>query len=205
MKRQNVTQNSHAVAADQLAGKEKTCDKRSKVKCLSLSVLCIGVFIVCLSFPSFAEDYGDTYPDYVNQSGASFIECQTNLGRGAIVIPINYQCDSIGFSGKQYNPMNITSGTINGYFVLQNGRTYNVTASAFSTFQYRNDTGYYQWSDLTVSKIYNTNIQLVDKQGDRGNTIYNFTPFEWIIVFVLVFNWVYIFMKLTKITSLVGD
>ena len=172
MKKQIVTQKMEAARSVQFAGIKKMCDKRSKVKCLSLSVLCIGVFIVCLSFPSFAEDYGDTYPDYVNQSGASFIECQTNLGRGAIVIPLNYQFDTIGFSGKQYNPMNITSGTINGYFVLQNGKTYNVTASAFSTFQYRNDTGYYQWSDLTVSKIYNTNIQLVDKQGDRSNVIY---------------------------------
>lgn len=161
---------------------------KGRLKCLSCSVIFTLLFIVCMSFQCFATDYGKTYPDYVNQSSASFIECQTNLGRGTIVIPKNYQYESIGFSGNQYNLMNINSGSISGYFVLQNGTTYTLSASGFSTFQYRNTNGnYYSWYDLTVSEIYNTNVQFADEQGTRANLIYDFSNYEKIMVSLIFF------------------
>lgn len=161
---------------------------KGRLKCLSCSVIFTLLFIGCMSFQCFAEDYGATYPSYVNQSSASFIECQTNLGRGSIVIPKNYQYNSIGFSGKQYNLMNINSGSISGYFVLQNGTTYTLSASGFSTFQYRSSSGsYYSWYDLTVSEIYNTNVQFADEQGTRANLIYDFSNYEKIMVSLIFF------------------
>lgn len=156
--------------------------KKGKIRCLSLSAALIGVFIVSLAFPAYAADYGEVYPSYVKQSGGSFIECQTNLGRGAIVIPVTYQSGYIGFSGSGYNVMNISNSSISGQFVLQNGTAYTCRASGFSTFQYYTDGSWGQYVDLTVSEIYNTNVQFTDEKGDRANTITVFKPYEIAVV-----------------------
>lgn len=163
---------------------------KGKKKCLSLSVALIGVFIMSLCFPVYAEEYGAQYPSYVNQSGGCFIECQTNLGKGTLILPVNYCKDTFGFSGEHYNVMNITNGTVSGYFVLENGTSYNARASSFSTFQYQSNEDYYsRWYDLTVSKIYNTNTQFTDSNGNRANTIFNFEFSDllllWLVCLVL--------------------
>lgn len=159
---------------------------RGKLKCLSLSVALIGVFIMSLCFPSFAEEYGAQYPNYVNQSGGCFIECQTNLGKGTLILPVNYCEDTFGFSGEHYNVMNITNSTVSGYFVLENGTSYNARASSFSTFQYQSNEDYYsRWYDLTVSQIYNTNAQFTDNNGDRGNSIFNLSRVEQFLIMIL--------------------
>lgn len=160
---------------------------KGKLKCLSLSVALIGVFIMSLCFPSFAEEYGAHYPSYVNQSGGCFIECQTNLGKGTLILPVNYCENTFGFSGEYYNVMNITNGTVSGYFVLENGTSYNARASSFSTFQYQSNEDYYsRWYDLTVSQIYNTNAQFTDNNGDRGNSVFDLDTTENLLIIIAV-------------------
>lgn len=172
---------------------------KGKLKCLSLFVVFIGVFTMSLCFPVCAEEYGAQYPSYVNQSGGCFIECQTNLGKGTLMLPVNYCKETIGFSGKQYNLMNITSSTVSGYFVLENGTSYNVRASGFSTFQYQSNDDYYsRYYDLTISQIYNTNCFFVDDFADRQNDKYDFETNEIISVVCLVFLILIFFIMITN-------
>lgn len=173
---------------------------KGKLKCLSLSVALIGVFIMSLCFPSFAEEYGAHYPSYVNQSGGCFIECQTNLGKGTLILPVNYCEDTFGFSGEHYNVMNITNGTVSGCFVLENGTSYNAHASSFSTFQYQSNEDYYsRWYDLTVSQIYNTNAQFTDNNGDRGNSIFQLNLSDYFALFLCLLVLVLIVIQIFKL------
>ena len=159
--------------------------KGNKIKCLISSVIFILLFIVSLCFPTYAAEYGRQYPAYLNQSSGCFIECQTNLGKGSIILPLNYQYEYIGFSGSGSNVMNIQSSSISGQFVLENGTSYEVRASGFSTFQYYDNKGNWgSYYDLTFSKIYNTNVQFTDEQEDRGNVIYNFSNFQKFLVVI---------------------
>lgn len=175
---------------------------KGKKKCLSLFVALIGAFIMSLCFPVYAEEYGAQYPSYVNQSGGCFIECQTNLGKGTLILPMNYCEDTFGFSGQYYNVMNITNSTVSGYFVLENGTSYNARASSFNTFQYQSNEDYYsRWYDLTVSKIYNTNAQFTDNNGERANTIFNLPLTDLLLVWVaimLIFVSVFVLLGLFR-------
>lgn len=110
--------------------------KRSKKVCLSFCVTFILLFTVSLCCPIYAAEYGGQYPPYLEQSGSCFIECQTNLGRGTIVVPLNYTNDTFGFYGDGSQVMNLTSYTISGYFVTQSGITYGYINSSplFPTF-----------------------------------------------------------------------
>lgn len=160
--------------------------KGKKFKCLAFSVIFTLLFIVSSCFPIFAAEYGEQYPSYLKQSGGCFIECQTNLGKGSLVFARNYQYDYIGFYGGDSNLMNLQSGSISGQFVLTNGTTYDVRATGFSTFEYYNSGDWGRYYDLTVSQIFNTNVQLTDDQSNRGNVIYDFGNFELAALALLV-------------------
>lgn len=168
---------------------------KGRIKCLSLSAVLIGAFIALSAFPTCAVDYGKTYPMYLSQSGGCFIECETTLGKGAIIIPANYQSDYIGFYGDGSNLMNIQSSSISGYFVTVKGTVYNVRASGLSVFQYQETSDYYnRWYDLNITKIYNTNVQFTDNKGDRGNRIARFKPFEIAVISLLTLHCCYDFI-----------
>lgn len=169
--------------------------KGNKIKCLISSVIFILLFIVSLCFPTYAAEYGKQYPAYLKQSAGCFIECQTNLGKGSIVLPRNYQYEYIGFSGSGSNIMNLQSSSISGQFVLENGTSYDVRASGFSTFQYYSNSGNWgSYYDLTVSSIYNTNVQFTDEQSDRGNVIYNFSNYQKFVVVLLSLSFCVMFV-----------
>ncbi len=155
---------------------------KGKTKCLSFSVIFIILFIILSCFPVYAEEYGNQYPDYINQSGACFIECNTNLGKGSIIFAKSYQQNTIGFYGSGHNIMNITNNSLSGYLVLENGTTYNVRAQGFSTFQYYNSSNWGNYYDLTTSQIINTNVQFTDNQKDRGNIIFDFNLVDTFII-----------------------
>lgn len=93
--------------------------KGKKIKCLICSAIFTLLFIGSLCFPIFAAEYGKQYPAYLKQSAGCFIECQTNLGKGSIVLPRNYQYEYIGFSGSGSNVMNLQSSSISGQLVLE--------------------------------------------------------------------------------------
>lgn len=170
--------------------------KGKKIKCLICSAIFTLLFIGSLCFPTFAAEYGRQYPAYLKQSAGCFIECQTNLGKGSIVLPRNYQYEYIGFSSSGSNVMNLQSSSISGQLVLENGTSYDVRASGFSTFQYYSNNGNWgSYYDLTVSQIYNTNVQFTDEQGDRGNVIYNFSNFQKFLVVICTLIFVLIFIS----------
>ena len=174
---------------------------KGKFKCSNFLSVFIGLFIVLSAFPVYAAEYGGTYPDYVNQSFSCFVECNTSLGKGSLVLPVNYRKDCIGFYGKSGTDLfNITSGTISGQFVLTNGTTYNVRAQGFSKFQYQTQDGYYNnYTDLNLSQIYNTNVQFMDEQSDRENSIFDFSMYEKIIIsLILIIGCVIIGLLLFK-------
>ena len=174
---------------------------KGNLKCLNFLSVFIGLFIALSVFPVYAAEYGTTYPDYVKQSSACFVECDTSLGKGALVFPVNYKKDCIGFYGKSGTDLfNITSSTISGQFVLTNGTTYNVRAQGFSKFQYQTQDGYYNnYTDLNISQIYNTNVQLSDEQSDRENSIFDFSMYEkFIISLILIIGCVIIGLLLFK-------
>lgn len=158
---------------------------KGKIKCLSISAVFIILFIILSCFPVYAEEYGNQYPDYVNQSGACFIECNTNLGKGSVIFARNYQENTIGFYGSGHNIMNITSSTVSGYLVLENGNTYNVRAQGFSTFQYYDGSNWGNYYDLTTSQITNTNVEFTDYQKDRENYFYLTSFAENFIISIL--------------------
>lgn len=160
--------------------------KGRKIKCLSFSVMFTLLLIVLSCFPISAAEYGEQYPAYLKQSGGCFIECQTNLGKGSLVFARTYQFDYIGFYGGNTNLMNLQANSISGQFVLQNGMTYDVRATGFSTFEYYNTGDWGRYYDLTISQIYNTNVQLTDDQSNRGNFIYDFGNFELAVLALLV-------------------
>ena len=157
-------------------------------KCLSCLLVFIGLFTGCLSFQCYAEEYGSAYPSYLSQSSACFVECETYLGKGTIVLPINFKQNTIGFYGNDYELFNCTSSTLNGQFVLENGTTFTCRATSFNKFEVRSSSEYYnQYSELGVMQIYNTNVDFLDDIGERGNTVYSFTPFEQIVIVLLLF------------------
>lgn len=161
---------------------------KGKFKCLNFLSVFIGLFIVFSAFPVYASEYGATYPDYVKQSSACFVECNTSLGKGSLVFPVNYKKDCIGFYGKSGTDLfNITSSTISGQFVLTNGTTYNVRAQGFSKFQYQTQDGYYNnYTDLNISQIHNTNVQFSDEHSDRENVIYDFSMYEKLVISLIL-------------------
>lgn len=172
--------------------------KRSKKVCLSFCVTCILLFTVSLCCPIYAAEYGGQYPAYLEQSGSCFIECQTNLGRGTIVVPLNYTDNTFGFYGNGSQVMNLTSYTISGYFVTQSGSTYEMRFPSFDVPEYVYSSDWSsRYQNLTVTTIYNTNVSFVDDISDRGNENYNLTTYQKIVVILLalpiiygVLNWI---------------
>lgn len=160
--------------------------KRSKKVCLSFCVTLILLFTVSLCCPIYAAEYGGQYPAYLEQSGSCFIECQTNLGRGTIVVPLNYTNDTFGFYGNGSQVMNLTSYTISGYFVTQSGTTYEMRFTSFSKPQYVYSSDWSsRYQDLTVTAIYNTNVSFVDDIADRGSEAYVFSTYETVVISLL--------------------
>ena len=161
---------------------------KGKLKCLNFLSVFIGLFIVLSAFPVYAAEYGVTYPDYVPQSSVCFVECDSVLGKGALVFPVNYKKDCIGFYGSiGTDLMNCTSNTISGQFILTNCTTYTIRSSGFGKFQYQSQDGYYNnYYDLNISKIHNTNVQFSDELSDRENLIYDFSMYEKIMISLLL-------------------
>lgn len=108
--------------------------------------------------------YGNEYPAYSTVSGGAWVECNTILGRGVLIIPVDYLNQSLGFTGSGYKLLNCMNSTINGIFICQNGTQYTVRATRFNYIEYVSSTGGggTTYSDLNISTIYNTNMEFVD-------------------------------------------
>ena len=156
--------------------------KGEKVIKKVLSVLL--VLLLCSAFVVSASAVGGDYPVYSPVSGGAFVECQTVLGRGVLVLPINYRSESIGFIGTGNSLCNLLSSTINGYFYTEAGVQYVVRATRQAVFEYSTVSGYQTYyTDLDVTQIYNTNVELVDYSGSRSYKPYDI--YESVVIILL--------------------
>lgn len=135
----------------------------------------IFALIISCSVPCtvFAEEYGNTYPSYIQQSGGAYIEVQSTLGRGAFIFQSEFKNGYFGFYGSGYNICNLSKSSISGSFITENGRAYDIRFTSFNTPEYYYRDGYnYEWRTLDTSKIYNTNVEFIDdKLETRNNKI----------------------------------
>lgn len=140
-------------------------------------IVCILLVITCLGLSAFAASYSNNYPSYLPVSNCAYCEVNTTeLGTGTLVFNMDYQFDTFCFSGHTgYEIANQTRSTVSGTFITNSGVSYPVRLTSLNTIEYRTKTNstYY---DLTTTKILNTNIQFVDNQSDRGNSITIFQP-----------------------------
>lgn len=137
-------------------------------------VFVFALVISCsIPFTVFAEEYGNTYPSYIQQSGGAYIEVQSTLGRGSFIFQSEFKNGYFGFYGSGYNICNLSKSSISGSFYTENGRAYDIRFTSFNTPEYYYRDGYnYEWRTLDTSKIYNTNVEFIDeKLQTRNNKI----------------------------------
>lgn len=130
-----------------------------------------------LSVPALAYTYGSSYPDYLPFVGAHYIEVQSSLGRGSIIVSTTVPDRSLSVSSINSNIYNTTNSNISGVFRTENGSDYSIRFPSFSYPEYAVTSGYNtSWTPLTVSQILNTNFQFVDfKNSDKQNDTFIFT------------------------------
>lgn len=135
----------------------------------------VSVLIISCSIPCtvFAEEYGNTFPSYIQQSGGAYIEVQSSIGRGSFIFQSEFKNGYFGFYGSGYNLCNLSKSIISGSFITENGRAYDIRFTSFNTAEYYYRDGYnYEWRTLDTSKIYNTNVEFIDdKLETRNNKI----------------------------------
>lgn len=155
-----------------------------------LCVVCIftlGILSTCL-FTCSA--YSNQYPEYLNYADCAYIEINSNLGIGSVVIPHNYQFEYLTI----YNDntiANIGTNTISGYFISQNGTSRQIRITSLGTLQYYYSQGYQTYyEDLTFSEILNTNINLNSVSSSAYDKVFNFSTYE---ILMLVMCALYMF------------
>ncbi len=135
----------------------------------------VSVLIISCSIPCtvFAEEYGNTFPSYIQQSGGAYIEVQSSVGRRSFIFQSEFKNGYFGFYGSGYNLCNLSKSIISGSFITENGRAYDIRFTSFNTAEYYYRDGYnYEWRTLDTSKIYNTNVEFIDdKLETRNNKI----------------------------------
>lgn len=138
-----------------------------------LTILLTLVCVMSLPVTAFAAEYGNDYPTYVKYSGGAYIEVQSAIGRGTIVLQDSYKSGFIGFTGNNYYLCNLSNSTITGRFILTNGTVYTCRFSAFEAPQYQTDSiTNREWRYLNTTQIYNTNCEFVDNTSlERNNKI----------------------------------
>lgn len=146
-----------------------------------LTVLLTLVCVMSLPVTAFGAEYGNEYPTYVKYSGGAYIEVQSAIGRGTIVLQNSYKNGFIGFTGDKYYLCNLSNSTITGRFILSNGTEYNCRFSAFEAPQYYYQSGTSnQWRYLNTTQIYNTNCEFIDNTSlERNNKIDLFDTDEY--------------------------
>lgn len=130
------------------------------------------IFLLLLCAPAFAYTYGSVYPDYLPSVGLKYVEVQSSLGRGSVIVSSSIPDTSLALSSVNNNLYNTTGSNISGIFRLSNGTDYTIRFTSYSYPEYATTSGYNTvWTALTVSEIYNTNFKFVDyknmnKQND---------------------------------------
>lgn len=140
-------------------------------------VLTAFIIIFCyIVIPAGAQQYNTNYPSYIPYVGAKFVEVNSSLGVGSVILSGTLQENSISIGRGSSNLYNCTSSNISGIFRTAQGVDYNIRATAYNEFQYAVSSGYQTtYYDLDVSQILATNIEFKDYSGsDKQNDNYKF-------------------------------
>lgn len=153
-------------------------------------IISIFAVLLVLSFsalPCFAVEYSTDFPSYVPISGGAFFEVKSSLGQITFVCPNNFKNGYFGFSGNGNNICNISNSTVSGYIFTSSGSSYQARFTALGTLEYRTSSGsYYEYRDVTITQILNTNVTFIDDKGDRQTDNY-FLSKENIFLYSLLF------------------
>ena len=153
-------------------------------KIISIFAVLLVLFFSVL--PCFALEYSTDFPSYVPISGGAFFEVKSSLGQITFVCPNNFKNGYFGFSGNGNNICNISNSTVSGYIFTSSGSSYQARFTALGTLEYRTSSGsYYEYRDVTITEILNTNVTFIDDKGDRQTDNY-FLSKEDIFLYTLL-------------------
>ena len=151
-----------------------------------ISIFAVLLVLVFSALPCFAVEYSTKFPSYVPISGGAFFEVKSSLGQITFVCPNNFKIGYFGFSGNGNNICNISNSTVSGYIFTSSGNTYQARFTALGTLEYRTSSGsYYEYRDVTITEILNTNVTFIDDKGDRQTDNY-FLSKENIFLYTLL-------------------
>ena len=149
-----------------------------------ISIFAVLLVLVFSILPCFAVEYSTDFPSYVPISGGTFFEVKSSLGQITFVCPNNFKNGYFGFSGNGNNICNISNSTVSGY--TSSGNSYQARFTALGTLEYRTSSGsYYEYRDVTIREILNTNVTFIDDKGDRQTDNY-FLSKEDIFLYTLL-------------------
>lgn len=154
---------------------------------VKICAICFICFIICFQSLVYASAYSEDYPDYLNIGNCAFIECNTNIGAGTFVFPIECRENKISLYNSYLQ--NVTGSSIYGKFILYNNTVYDVRGKNLSNFQYVYNTGFNsEYRDITVNSITNTNIKFSLANDSRENTVTVFNDFEQTLLFCILIS-----------------
>lgn len=144
-------------------------------------IICSVFGLAVLVSPAYAMTYNNDFPDYVPYAGGAYIEVESSsFQKCTLVFPINSQKYSISFLGSSDSDIvNITNSTISGYLYTSTGTQYTVRMATLSGVEYRTNSYPYDWNDLDITQILNTNVVFEDLTNlNRQNDNPYFSTFE---------------------------
>lgn len=151
-----------------------------------ISTFAVALVLAFSAFPCFAVEYSTEFPSYVPISGGAFFEVKSSFGQITFICPNNYKNNYFGFSGSGNNICNVTNSTVSGYIYTTSGKSYPARFTSLGTLEYRTDnSSYYEYKDITITEILNTNVTFVDDKGDRQTDNY-FLSKENIFLYTLL-------------------
>lgn len=152
-----------------------------------ISIFAVLLVLVFSTLPCFAVEYSTKFPSYVPISGGAFFEVKSSLGQIAFVCPNNFKNGYFGFSGNGNNICNISNSTVSGYIFTSSGASYQARFTSLGNLEYRTSSeSYYEYRDVTITQILNTNVTFIDDNGDRQTDNY-FLSKENIFLYSLLF------------------
>lgn len=165
-------------------------------------IICSVFGLAFLVTPCFAMTYNNDFPDYVPYAGGAYIEVESSsFQKCTLVFPINSQKNSISFLGSSNSDIvNITNSTINGYLYTSTGTQYTFRMASLSGVEYRTNSYPYDWNDLDITQILNTNVVFEDLTDlNRQNDNPYFSTFEKVC---LTFGFIAVLLLLLRLIVL---
>lgn len=154
---------------------------------IKICAVCFICFIICFQSLVYASAYSEDYPDYLDIGNCAFIECNTNIGAGTFVFPIECRENKISFYNSRLQ--NVTGSYISGKFILYNNTVYDVRGEDLSNFQYLYRTGFNtEYRDITINSITNTNMNFSLANDTRENTVVVLNDSDKIILTFVLSN-----------------